>query len=580
MKKLLQLAVALCTTTTAFSQSWKALYTSDKTATNVVLAEGKNNEIFVGFLDKYSGKPGVKKLVGNTWVSVGDSLFGYWAGNMRMAIKKDGHPVIAFQDINKNFQLTVMQYNGTTWDTLGRRGFTGLTSTGDVGLTVVDTQICVAFQQFNQIKAWKSNGTNAWTEVGPGGVISTGFPSNVNLSTNGNRLYVSYRDNSGKHYVRYSDNLFNFFTLKSSFGSGASSSVQTVVLPGNVEFSSCINSSGTLQSFYYYVNWSNTSNLPNNLAPLSVSSFSLGLNDSMPVIVAKDNKNKCRFYRANLIKNTWDSVGSSYVTQSEINDKVHVLTTSNKDIYIGYHDALSGGKLVIVKLCESIGNLKISTLDPIPAKLCIGSSKRLSASVVATKYQWLLDGTPIQGGNSRMYTATQAGSYMVKAHNGCGDSNSSVTYSLVAGTSPKPVISQNGAKLVTTDYLAYQWLLNGQEISGATAKEYTPTEGGTYAVKTFSADSCIVLSDAYTYWPAIISNVENGIMQVYPNPAKDHLQIVGMGKLQVGIYDAAGRRLGTFELQENTPIDISNLPKGLLFVKALGHSKTYTIIHE
>jgi Secretion system C-terminal sorting domain len=70
-------------------------------------------------------KVSVKKLVNNTWVYIGDSLFTPSnVQRIRLEISKDNIPFLSFISPIDSGKLCVMKYNGLGWVYAGKRGFT------------------------------------------------------------------------------------------------------------------------------------------------------------------------------------------------------------------------------------------------------------------------------------------------------------------------------------------------------------------------------------------------------------------------------------------------------------------------
>lgn len=113
----------------------------------------------------------------------------------------------------------------------------------------------------------------------------------------------------------------------------------------------------------------------------------------------------------------------------------------------------------------------------------------------AQAYQWFKNGEVIAGANESSYTATAIGIYsLVVTENDC--SGLSNEYEITQIIRPEPIISTNdplnwteGESIsvsFTVDIAAadaYQWLLNSNPITGATADSYLASEAGIYSVE-------------------------------------------------------------------------------------------------
>ncbi len=138
--------------------------------------------------------------------------------------------------------------------------------------------------------------------------------------------------------------------------------------------------------------------------------------------------------------------------------------------------------------------------------ICNGSKVTLKANTgTGYAYQWNKNGAPISGATQDSLVVTQAGDYTVTITAPAGTATSiTITVSTVAP--PMAQISASGAltycpgnglKLSanTGAGLAYQWQLNGLDISGATAQTYSVGTAGTYTVKVKNI-GCTTISNA------------------------------------------------------------------------------------
>ncbi len=125
---------------------------------------------------------------------------------------------------------------------------------------------------------------------------------------------------------------------------------------------------------------------------------------------------------------------------------------------------------------------------------CQGGSVDLNATAGANlSYQWLMNGSAINGATAATYNATASGDYsVIVATNGaCSDTSTAITVTVTTKTTATATAA--GAttfclggsvvlNAVTGSGLTYEWLMNGTTISGATADSYTATASGDYQV--------------------------------------------------------------------------------------------------
>lgn len=143
--------------------------------------------------------------------------------------------------------------------------------------------------------------------------------------------------------------------------------------------------------------------------------------------------------------------------------------------------------------------------------ICQGSSVTLNGpSTGGITYQWLLNGSNISGATNSSYTASAAGNYAVKVTNTANScSNTSPVVAVTVNPLPTASITPNATQSIcpgdsvtfqgsSPTGTAFQWLLSGSPISGATATSYKTYGAGSYAVKVTDANGCSGTSAAVT----------------------------------------------------------------------------------
>ncbi len=142
---------------------------------------------------------------------------------------------------------------------------------------------------------------------------------------------------------------------------------------------------------------------------------------------------------------------------------------------------------------------------------------------------------------------TESGIYhqMIPNNKGC---DSFVTLELTFRTMVAPYITVNGFTLgVTSPYLTYQWLLNGQTIPNETNSTLSVQQNGKYQVVVTNDEGCVDTSDVYevnNYTTDIgsLNDLANQI-NVYPNPATDKVFINAPMELNVNLTSIAGEKM-------------------------------------
>lgn len=138
------------------------------------------------------------KFDGTNWVDVGSSVSTSSAEYPSLVIK-NGQPVVAYQDDANASKATVMEYNGSTWTTVGSPAFSlGLADYMDLTVDSLGEMYIAYGDAANGDKAsvLKYNGTS-WGYIGTAG-FSTGRASSMSITIDNGTPYIAYSniDNS------------------------------------------------------------------------------------------------------------------------------------------------------------------------------------------------------------------------------------------------------------------------------------------------------------------------------------------------------------------------------------------------
>jgi len=201
------------------------------------------------------------------------------------------------------------------------------------------------------------------------------------------------------------------------------------------------------------------------------------------------------------------SVGISYQWQS---NGVNIAGATNQN-----YDATQGGSYTVLVndgTCTSTSVAFVVT-EIVPTitsaggtnQLCPGSTLTLTSSV-GISYQWQLNGVDIVGATNQTYDITQGGSYTVVVNDAINTSCTSTSTAFVVTEIVPTITSATGSgilcpgatlTLTASNATSYQWLLNGNSISGATNQNYDATQIGDYSVTTVIS-GCTSTSTLFT----------------------------------------------------------------------------------
>ncbi|MES2589547.1 MAG: S8 family peptidase [Bacteroidota bacterium] len=168
---------------------------------------------------------------------------------------------------------------------------------------------------------------------------------------------------------------------------------------------------------------------------------------------------------------------------------------------------------------------------------------------------------------------SEGGEYIYKTYRG---GNSCVDYDTISflGLNPvSPTISNNGGVLTCTSAASYQWYSNGTIMNGQTFQFLTgqiqPNRIYTCCIK--SPEGCESCSNQFQL-NAGIQELNNEIT-LFPNPTENSFEIINVANIQkVILEDLNGKKVK--EINNNlSKIDISDLKKGIYFVKIVSENQ-------
>jgi len=247
------------------------------------------------------------------------------------------------------------------------------------------------------------------------------------------------------------------------------------------------------------------------------------------------------------------------------------------------------------KGCKAISetiNVTVGTITPLVLEydvnkltLCKGDSLVINAKGFYSKFEWS------NGESNRRITIKESGDYTLKVTSNTSSctQTSKVIKVTFLDAPEKPILENNGTKLIAPLANSYKWYRNNLLLTGITTKEYTPSVGGLFKVEVINAGGCSTQSDNIDF---IIASVENDNLisniNIIPNPNNGNFKLQINENLlfeQLLIVDLNGNILFDYNLVNNQNklnenFDISNYAKGTyyLILKNSNYTISKTII--
>lgn len=223
------------------------------------------------------------------------------------------------------------------------------------------------------------------------------------------------------------------------------------------------------------------------------------------------------------------------------------------------------------------------------SSVCAGQSVTFTAQASGNVNSWswtFPGGTPsTASAPNAVVTYSSSGVYDVTliATNASGSSDtvSLSSWITVSALPDQPVISQTGSSLQVNDMVNdVQWLYNQQEIPGATATTYTPSQSGSFQVQVINASGCVTTSAAYEFvLTSLPLNPASFSPRLWPVPSHDELFITSTeSTFSLRIIDIQGRQWmqakniqGIYRLLRN------DMPSGVYTAILSAGEKTYSL---
>ncbi|WP_417910150.1 hypothetical protein [Candidatus Electronema sp. PJ] len=190
---------------TAWEQVGEADFSAGE-AWHLSLALDRSGRPYVAYSDRWDGKgkASVMRFNGTTWEQVGKKAFSiceYWYCGISLALDSSDTPYIAYTAKANRGKASVMRFNGTAWEYVGKKALPAWYTT--LALDSSDRPYVVYSMYGGKFSVMRFNGT-AWKNVGKKGfsIVGGAQESSLVLDSNGTP-YFAYMDwgNGGKASV-------------------------------------------------------------------------------------------------------------------------------------------------------------------------------------------------------------------------------------------------------------------------------------------------------------------------------------------------------------------------------------------
>lgn len=185
-----------------------------------------------------------------------------------------------------------------------------------------------------------------------------------------------------------------------------------------------------------------------------------------------------------------------------------------------------------------------------PVSFCAEDSVLLQGNAVSgATYQWLQNNSAITSATSSSMYAGASGNFALIITSGAGCSDTSAAIGVTEFAAPAaPVISMMGQVLTSTPGVTYQWYVDGNAISGATAQSYTVplSQTGNFQVEITDANGCSSMSAIFPVLTLGAGEVAGSLQPgFFPNPftlsGTLSVPVDREGALLVEVYNSNGQ---------------------------------------
>lgn len=500
---------------------------------SIAMAVNKNNVPYVAYQEQGSPatyRAAVRKFDGTAWVSVGPPAISIGMGDfLSIAIDSSGTPYVSYveEGLNFDYKVVVKKYNGSSWVDIG----SGISATYTAYTKIAFDNngiLYIAYTEpdpntFNYVAKVKRYDGTSWVDVGTTS-ISTGDTKNTTLVLDGNNIpYIAYQEQD----VNYS-----YHTMVKKYEANNWIDISGNGFPGSSSY-----------------------NMPISIAIGNNNIPYVAYLDS--VLQYKVNVKEFDSGRWSQVGNAPVSVGGAYFPFLIANERKLIIAYRSTD----YNFTSSGGAFAkqYDLYCDTVIGLSVNNISAGTALI------KWKSIANASGYEYVIDQVATAPSSGTLITDTSYEvngllantAYYAHVRTACNNNRKSL-WSTIAFTTkqcdtPLNLVASNitsqGADIswtVVPGVLNYEYVIdqssNIPTSSGniLTTNTYTATglvPNTTYYFHLLTHCDSINISSwittTFTTSPLIvgIDKKRNTSIQVYPNPAKDviNIHIAGVG---------------------------------------------------
>ena len=231
--------------------------------------------------------------------------------------------------------------------------------------------------------------------------------------------------------------------------------------------------------------------------------------------------------------------------------------------------------------CSATGSTTVTATSGITSfnitadktNVCYGDSANLCAISGFTTYQWS------NSESGFCVSVNQTGNYSVTATSNGGCSATAASIAITVYPLNQATFTITGNIVTASAGQSYQWLLNGNAISGAINGTWTATQSGNYSVQVTDYNGCATTSmQTFITISGINTLSNNDFVKVYPNPISGGNWQLEVSNEWIGstveIFDANGKSAYKSDVR-NLKSELSlNLAQGIYLMKVTSNDRS------